>query len=155
LGKRSTPAAASYLQSCGRRSVSPAPRAEAGGVLRVPRLAQVLQRLLQRLRRRLGKPGMLRLELRQPRAQRGVAWPLAARRDLGALIRQRLVENEAAAADPAAQHRFLLRLQAQGVLEALADPHRREVCLVGCCIFIQYIEPHGARQQALSLQPLA
>jgi len=100
-------------------------RAKARGALRIPGLAQVLQRLLQRLCRGLAQPRVLRLERRQPRAQRGMAGPLAAGRHLRSLVSQSLVEDDAPAANPTTQHGLALRLQAQCEPEALTDEHAR------------------------------
>jgi hypothetical protein len=57
-------------------------------------------------------------------AKRRIARPFAAGGDLCALQRQRLIEHEAAAADPAPNQSFALRFEARCVLEALVDEHR-------------------------------
>lgn len=87
---------------------------------------QILERLLQRVRRRIGQPCRVCAvaPLGEPLAQRGIAELVLALFAAPLLQRQRLVEHEPAGAGEAAHVALLRTVRHQLVLEGLKSLHR-------------------------------
>src|SRR5690606_36147986 len=90
---------------------------------------KILERLLQRMHRRIGQPRRFRpiAPLGEQLAQAGVTEPLLALLVALLLQRQRSVENEAARAGEAAHLPLLLAVWSQFVLEGLEALHAHSI----------------------------